>query len=66
MNKQYYILTKDDDGHWYVVSVADVEEFNRRVVLAEDCPGFDDLDVTPLNGSFTRIQFSEWRWEPGY
>lgn len=53
-----YVLTTDNDGHWYVVALADLGKFYSRV--AQEL-GFDGLDVTAVGGSPTLVHFANWK-----
>ena len=55
-----YVLTTDDDGHWYVVNSDDEKAFHERVEKGED---FDDLDVTPVGGAPSLVKFTSYRIE---
>jgi len=53
-----YVLTTDDDGHWYVVALKDLNKFQRRIEQGKD---FDDLDVTEVGGAPTLVHFGNWK-----
>lgn len=53
-----YVLTTDDDGHWYVVALCDLGKFRSRIAQGFD---FDDLDVTEVGGAPTLVHFGNWR-----
>jgi hypothetical protein len=50
-----YILTDDDDGHWYVVNTDDEKAFNERIANGED---LDDLDVEEVGGAPSLVKFT--------
>lgn len=57
-----YVLTSDDDGHWYVVAVCDLNKFHSRIKYELY---FDDLDITAVGGSPTLVHFSNWKIQDG-
>ena len=55
-----YVLDSDDDGHWYVVPVAQRDAFSKWLASV-DAEDFDPVGypegVVPLDGSPTRVVF---------
>jgi hypothetical protein len=59
LNKEY-VLTKDDDAHWYIVLLDDLEQFNNCIESGY-YEGIDLLDVKRIDGPEV-IAFKEFRY----
>lgn len=61
LNSTEYVLTNDDDGHWYVVNAKDVDAFHDQ--LSYEDPEFDGLDVDEVGGAPSLVKFKLYRIE---
>lgn len=60
-----YYLDRDEDGHWFVLPVANQEEWERWLDGVYNAYNHDPLPewVTEVNGSPTRVTFTDWKIE---
>jgi len=59
-----YILTQDDDGHWFVIPTDREEEWSDylgKVYSGEDAEQPDWVDE--VGGSYTMVKFSDYEIE---
>lgn len=61
LNSTEYVLTNDDDGHWYVVNAKDVDAFHDQ--LSYEDPDFDGLGVDEVGGAPNLVKFKLYRIE---
>ncbi len=57
---QEYILTSDDDGHWYVIPADKLREFGEAVSAFDDTGDIPDW-ADPVGGSPCRVKFKGYR-----
>lgn len=57
-----YVISRDNEGHWYIVALEDIEAFRRQCDLAsadsEEFNDFDGLDIERTNGSPSQVVFT--------
>ncbi len=63
-----YVIAKDNEGHWYIVALEDLEAFRRQCDLAsidsDEFNDFDGLDIERINGSPSQVVFTQHRVLP--
>lgn len=59
-----YRMIQDEECHWYVIRVGQVEEFNQWQDAMADCEKWDGFDFNDVrvNGPHT-VTFREWKEE---
>lgn len=65
MTTTEHLLTRDNNGHWYVIPAARESEFDNWVTACEDDASCGDLTqpdyVVSVNGAPERVKFRNWR-----
>jgi hypothetical protein len=60
-----YVIDSDNEGHWYIVALEDLEAFRTQCDLAsddsEEFDDFDGLDIESVNGSPSQVVFTHHR-----
>jgi|JI10StandDraft_1071094.scaffolds.fasta_scaffold186558_5 hypothetical protein len=60
-----YVIDRDNEGHWYIVALEDLEAFREQCDLASDDSDefndFDGLDIDRINGSPSHVVFTQHR-----
>ena len=59
-----YRLMEDNDGHWYIIPAAKVEEFWAWIKAMEDHGDMNNAHgFIPLGGSPHSVTFTDWQTE---